>query len=124
MDRRKGAKQPHLIRLKSRELFAFAGLREHWLGADGSEIETAVILTTAANLDMAPIHDRMPVILPPDGYDRWLDCRPGTSLHVADLLASPPDGLLDAVAVTRTLNDPRAEGPELHAPAATQGQLL
>ena len=94
-------------------MFAFAGLYEHWLGADGSELETMAILTTAANADMAHIHDRMPVILDQADYARWLDCRPGSSLPVEDLLRPAADGLLEIVAVNPKLNNPRAEGPEL-----------
>ena len=112
---RPGAKQPHLIRFKSQALFAFAGLYEHWLGADGSELETMAILTTTANADMAHIHDRMPVILDPADYALWLDCRPGSSLPVEDLLRPARDGLLEIVAVNPKLNNPRAEGPELQA---------
>jgi putative SOS response-associated peptidase YedK len=113
---RPGAKQPHLIRMRDRALFAMAGLWEHWLGADGSELETMAILTTSANEDMAPIHDRMPVIVAPDNYQHWLDCRPGTADHVLDLLRPPDNGLIEIVAVNPKLNNPRAEGPELHAP--------
>ncbi|MFN0217940.1 MAG: SOS response-associated peptidase [Hyphomicrobium sp.] len=119
-----GSKQPHLIRLKNRDLFAFAGLWENWLGADGSEIETVAILTTAANADMTEIHDRMPVILQRDAYEGWLDCRSGTSLHAADLLAPLPNGLLDAMAVSRKLNNSRFEGPELQTPAHAAEPLL
>ncbi len=62
-------------------LMAMAGLFEHWLGADGSEFESMAILTTAANATMAAIHDRMPVILPPEQFEIWLDCRPGTAVE-------------------------------------------
>jgi putative SOS response-associated peptidase YedK len=113
---RPGAKQPHLIRLKTHGLFAFAGLHEQWLGADGSEIETMAILTTSANADMAAIHDRMPVIIAPEDFGRWLDCRPGTADFVIDLLRPAPDGTLDILAVTPSLNNPRLEGPELQTP--------
>ena len=115
---RPGAKQPHLIRLKGSSLFALAGLWEHWLGADGSEIETMAILTTAANDDMAHIHDRMPVIVPPHDYERWLDCRPGTADHIGDLLRPLANGLIETLAVNPKLNNPRADGPELLEPAA------
>lgn len=116
---KKGAKIPHLIRLKDRGVFAFAGLAEHWLGADGSELETMAILTTNANKDMAPIHDRMPVIIAPQDYGRWLDCRPGTAEGVLDLLRPLPDGLLDEVEVDRALNNPRNEGAHLQTPVRT-----
>ena len=113
---KRGAKQPYLIRLKDRELFALAGLWEAWLGADGSEIETTAVLTTQPNRDMAPIHDRMPVILDPRDFDRWLDCRPGTAEGVLDLLRPIEDGRLAITAVNPKLNDPRVEGPDLHEP--------
>ena len=67
-------KRPHLIRPKSGGPIAFAGLWETWTGPNGEEMETAAIVTTAANRTLAPIHDRMPVIVPPDGFDLWLDC--------------------------------------------------
>jgi putative SOS response-associated peptidase YedK len=111
-----GSKTPHLFRLKSRETFAFAGIWDHWLGADGSEIDTAAILTTAANADAAHIHDRMPVLVPEAAFDRWLDCRPGTAVTITDLLAAPPVGLLDSTQVSPKVNNPRNEGPELHEP--------
>ncbi len=54
-----------------------AGLWEHWMGADGSEIASCSIIVTDANALLAPIHDRMPVILDSADYDAWLD--PGTA---------------------------------------------
>lgn len=114
---RPGAKQPHLIRMRGGGLFALAGLWEHWLGADGSEIDTMAILTTTANADVAHIHDRMPVILEAADHDRWLDCRPGSAEHIADLVEPPPSGRLETIAVNPKLNNPRAEGPELIEPA-------
>lgn len=66
-------KQPWYIGVEGHPLLAFAGLWEHWTGADGSEIESCTILTTDANAAVARIHDRMPVILPDDTYDLWLD---------------------------------------------------
>lgn len=117
-----GAKQPHMISLRSGETMGFAGLWEHWLGADGSEIETMAILTTEANRDMAPIHDRMPVILEPSVYEEWLDCRSGSSVGLEGLLEPPADGLLQIVAVSRELNNPRNDRPEVQEPI--QGDML
>ncbi len=114
-----GAKIPQLIRYKSHEPMAFAGIWEHWLGADGSEVETMAILTTEANADMAAIHDRMPVLLPLKHFERWLDCKPGTAEHVLELLRPAPDGVLEITAVNPKLNNPRNEGPELHEPHAS-----
>jgi putative SOS response-associated peptidase YedK len=111
-----GAKQPHLIRMASRELFAFAGLWETWLGSDGSEIDTMAIVTTSANGDMARIHDRMPVILPADAYALWLDAADPPLDALKGLLRPLEDGLLEIIAVSWKLNNPRAEGAELQEP--------
>jgi putative SOS response-associated peptidase YedK len=120
---KRSARTPHLITLKNRELFALAGLWEGWLGADGSEIETMAILTTAPNAEMARLHDRMPLILDPENFERWLDCRSGTAEHVLNLLKPSADGRLTVTAVSSRLNDARAEGPDLHEPASS-GLLL
>ena len=116
---KKTARQPHLICLKDYDLFALAGIWESWLGADGSEIETMSILTTAANGDVSHLHDRMPVIIAKQDFERWLDCRSGSSEDILDLLRPLPDGSLRAMPVTSRVNDPRAEGPGLHEPAAS-----
>lgn len=113
---RPGSKRPHLFQTRDGGLVAFAGLADHWVGADGSELETAAILTTQANATMAPIHDRMPVIIAPEHFEAWLDCRSGTSKFVEGLLAPPPDDLLEVVDVNPKLNNPRNEGPELLHP--------
>lgn len=112
----RGSRQPHLIRLRDQPVFAMAGLWEAWLGADGSEIETMAILTTTASDDVAAIHDRMPVIIEPQHYDRWLDCRSGRENEVLDLLAPLPKGRMTTMSINPKLNDPRAEGPDLHQP--------
>lgn len=109
-----GAKTPFLIRPRAGGLMAFAGLWEHWVGADGSELETMAILTTTANHTVAPIHDRMPVILPPETHADWLDCRSGRALEAAVLLRPAPDDFLEAVEVSTRVNNVRNEGPSLH----------
>lgn len=114
-----GAKRPHLVRPRRGGPMAMAGIFEHWLGADGSELETMAILTVAANLTMSVLHDRMPVILAPEHFDRWLDCRPGTTDGIADLLLPAPEGLLDIVEVSSKLNNPRNEGPEVQEPVGS-----
>lgn len=118
-----GAKVPHLIRPRAdgplRGVFAIAGIFDHWLGADGSELETMAILTCPANRATAFIHDRMPVILPKEHFDRWLDCRPGTAEQVLDLLRPAPDVLLETIEVSRALNNPRNDRPDVQAPVRT-----
>ncbi len=68
-----GGKQPTLIQRKEGDLFAFAGLWEWWKGGDDGPVESCAIITTEPNAVTAPIHNRMPVILDPADYDRWLD---------------------------------------------------
>ncbi len=66
-------RRPHYIALESGEPFGFAGILEHYQDEHGSELETCAIITCGANELLAPLHHRMPVILPPDVHDAWLD---------------------------------------------------
>jgi putative SOS response-associated peptidase YedK len=114
-----GAKRPHLVRPRQGGPMGLAAIYENWLGADGSEIETMAILTTAANAAMSALHERMPVIVPPEHFDLWLDCRPGTTTEIAHLLAPPPEDFLDIIEVSGKLNNPRNEGPEVQERVGT-----
>ena len=67
------SKQPYCFEVNDGELFAFAGIWDRWRNASGNAVETCSILTTAPNAVTAGVHDRMPVILDLDSYDRWLD---------------------------------------------------
>ena len=66
-------KQPWYFRLKDDEPFAFAGLWESWKSPDGQTVESCTLITGEPNELVAPVHDRMPVILPPERYNVWLD---------------------------------------------------
>jgi putative SOS response-associated peptidase YedK len=119
-----GAKRPHLIRPKARgrkggTIMGMAGIWEHWLGADGSEFESMAILTVAANATVSVLHDRMPLILEPEQFGLWLDCKPGTAEGIMHFLDPAPEGLLEIVEVSKKLNNPRNEGPEVQEPAGT-----
>lgn len=113
----RSARRPHLVRARTGGPIAFAGLREDWLGADGSEIETMAILTVPANQLLRRLHDRMPAILSPEAFDAWLDCKTMSAEAAADLLAPAPETDLEFIEVNPRLNDPRNEGPELQEPA-------
>lgn len=67
------AKLPYCFTLADGGVFAFAGLWDRWRSPEGQTVESCTILTTAANELVAPVHERMPVILPPDAYELWLD---------------------------------------------------
>jgi putative SOS response-associated peptidase YedK len=113
-----GRKRPHLVRRPDGGLLAFAGIYEHWLGADGSELETMAILTVAANRAVARLHERMPAILPPGHFDAWLDCRGVAATEAVGLLAPVADDVLEIIEVSAKLNNPRNEGPELQEPVS------
>ncbi|MFN4143580.1 SOS response-associated peptidase [Aestuariivirga sp.] len=83
-----GRKTPYFIQRKERGLFALAGLWEHWMGADGSEIETAALMTIAPNRELSAIHDRMPVIIAPEDHETWLT---GEAEDAARLIRPAPD---------------------------------
>ena len=67
------SKQPYFIRFRDDRPFAFAGLWESWEGPDHTAIDSCTIITTTASELIRPLHDRMPVILPPSAYVAWLD---------------------------------------------------
>jgi putative SOS response-associated peptidase YedK len=66
-------KQPYCFEVNEGKLFAFAGLWDRWKDPSGNRMKTSSILTTTPNAVTATIHDRMPVIIDPDGYGLWLD---------------------------------------------------
>ena len=84
-----GRKVPFFVQAADKGLFALAGLWEHWMGADGSELETAVLMTIGPNAELATIHDRMPVIIAPEDYETWLT---GEVEDAARLIRPAPDG--------------------------------
>ncbi len=92
---------------------ALAGVWEHWLGADGSELETMAILTVAANATVGAIHERMPMIVAPTDFDRWLDCKPGSAEPIRDLLGASPDLRLEVMPVKGRLNNAPENGTNL-----------
>lgn len=102
-------KRPFFIRQKSEAPFAMAGLWETWTGPNGEELESAAIVTTAANETLRPIHDRMPVIVPPELFDLWLDTAVNDEKAASAVIAPAPDDLLTAyeisTAVNRVAND-------------------
>lgn len=117
-----GRKQAFLLHRPNHELFAFAGLWEYWMAPDGSEIETAAIITTDANADVRPIHERMPVIIDPDDFDTWLDCERVTATEAAKLLRPAPDGTFTSEPTV--IERPRRSLPRPPEGAARQPKLL
>jgi putative SOS response-associated peptidase YedK len=100
-----GGKQPYYIRMEDGSPFAFAGLWESW-GKYGEEIRSCTILTTEANHLVGEVHHRMPVILPPENYEVWLDPDMREAEPLLDLLRPYPDEEMEAYPVSRFVNSP------------------
>jgi putative SOS response-associated peptidase YedK len=109
------SRQPYFIRHTDGRSFAFAGLWEPRIDADLEAEGTCTILTTEPNRTVAPLHDRMPVILSPDDYQRWLDPAPDPS-SLRALLRPYRDEVLTAYPVGPWVNDARNDVPSCLAP--------
>jgi putative SOS response-associated peptidase YedK len=118
-------KQPFHITRDDGALFSFAGLWSIWHGDDDRVLRTCTILTTAANSAIAPLHDRMPVILDPEGEREWLDTST-PSPRLSEILAGLPSSHTGLSEVGFAVNDARYDGPECLAapPPATQAALF
>lgn len=105
------SKQPYFIHLQGGGPFAFGALYEGGRSGGRHEGESCAIITTAANGLIAPIHHRMPLIIPAEAYQRWLD--PGTPAGVLrDLLRPYPAGRMEAYAVSSLVNNPAFDHPD------------
>jgi putative SOS response-associated peptidase YedK len=113
--KRDGAKksQPYWVQPRNGKSVAFAGLMETFLAADGSEIDTGVILTTASSGEIAAIHDRAPIVIQPKDFSRWLDCRNYEPREVADLMRPADPDFFEAVPVSDKVNKVANMGPDL-----------
>jgi putative SOS response-associated peptidase YedK len=112
-------KQPWYIRRRDGDVLAFAGLWDAWRpvkGSDDGRVVSCSIITTTANRSLAPIHDRMPVVLPPSAWASWLDPTNEAVDQLHRLLVPAPDDLLELVAVGTAVSNVRNDGPELIEP--------
>jgi putative SOS response-associated peptidase YedK len=107
-----GTKQPHYIHFKDGRAFAFAGLWERWHKGGDEPLDTCTIITTTPNDLVAGLHDRMPVILPPEVWTEWLVPEPLTSDRLQDLLAPHPAADMEAYPVSTHVNKPANDDPE------------
>jgi putative SOS response-associated peptidase YedK len=110
-------KQPYYVRAKSGAPLAFAGLWETWTGPNGEELETAAIVTTDANQTLAPIHDRMPVVIAPEQFDLWLGGPDEDTTAATALIRPAPDNLLEAIPVSSDVNRVATDNPKLIEPS-------
>lgn len=112
----KGGKQAWYFTSADDTPFAFAGVWEDWLGADGSEIESFAIVVTDANDLVLPVHGRMPVILSPEEHARWLGEEDVPTRNVQALLKPFSVGKMTAWPVSRRVNSPTYDAPDILAP--------
>ncbi|HVF74780.1 MAG TPA: SOS response-associated peptidase [Acidimicrobiales bacterium] len=112
-------KQPFLIRARDGTVLAFAGLWEAWKDKDAADDEwlrTCTIITTEPNKLLEPIHNRMPVVLPPEAWDTWLDRENTDADDLTTLLKPAPDDLLELFPVSTAVNSVANDGEELVLP--------
>lgn len=104
-----GKKKPWYIHRPDHSLMAFAGIWEHWLGADGSELETAAIITTAANALVETIHPRSPVVIHAENFEPWLDVKSEDMRGVVPLLRPQADDFFEMEPTVMQRNVPPAK---------------
>jgi putative SOS response-associated peptidase YedK len=109
-------KMPMYIRMTSAKPFAFAGLWEIWSPPDGSQIRSCTIITTQPNELMQSIHNRMPVILPPEAYLEWLSPEERKPESLNHWLIPYPSEKMEAFPVSRVVNSPQNDVPECIQP--------
>ena len=102
------ARKPWLFTRRDEQPFGLAGLWETWTEPGGPVLESCAVITTAPNSLMEPIHHRMPVMLAPDDFPRWLDATPN---EAAALLVTPPSADLSAMAVSARVSQVRNDDP-------------
>lgn len=116
-------KRPFYITRADGHPFGFAGLWERWERPGVQAIESCTVITTDANDLLQDLHDRMPVILPEDAYDRWLDPTQDDQAELSAMLVPFPPNELALYEVSPLVNSPRNDSPECVAPLDTQRTL-
>lgn len=119
------ARVPHFVTRADGAPFALAGLWARWrprdAGPDAQRLDSCTIITTDANALVAPLHDRMPVILPPEAWAAWLDPSLEGAAVARWLRPAPADALAERP-LSPAVNDVRNEGPALLDPPDDEGK--
>ena len=113
----KARPQPFLIRRADHAPMAVAGLWENIMTPDGSEMETACLITTSANAALCAIHDRMPVILEPCDFDLWLDADERSTEAALGLMRPADEDLMEFLPISDAVNKVANDGPHVQLPA-------
>ncbi|MGO9613155.1 MAG: SOS response-associated peptidase [Dissulfurispiraceae bacterium] len=108
----KNRKVPVYIRLKSGKPFGFAGLYNVWISPEGEAICTCTILTTESNELVSTIHDRMPVVIPRDREDLWLEPKVNDVERLRGLLMPFPSEEMELIRVSDRVNSPKFNSPD------------
>jgi len=119
-ERRDADKQPFAVALGNRGPMTFAGLWDTWRAEDGNTIRSFAIITTAANDLLEPLHDRMPVLIPPDRWAAWLGEKSTTGTALNAMLKPYPGAAMTFWPVDRAVGDVRNDSPDLFAPLNQQ----
>jgi putative SOS response-associated peptidase YedK len=106
-------RQPYAVALADRRLMAMAGLWESWRSPAGERLRSFAIVTTAANTLLAPVHDRMPVILGPENWPLWLDEAPADPDRLKALLIPYPADDMVIWPVDRRVGNVKNNDPSL-----------
>lgn len=113
----KDPKVPHLFQMADGRPFAFAGVWERWTDPEtGEEVRSCSIVTTSANEKMDAIHDRMPVILPPEKWDTWLDPANEDTAALEELLVPFPSDQMKERPVSKKVGDVKNKGADVQGP--------
>ncbi|MGH6866915.1 MAG: SOS response-associated peptidase [Methyloceanibacter sp.] len=112
----KRKRRPFLLRPREPHLIAFAGLYERWRDPEAGEIDTVTILTCPANGTVAPLHDRMPVVLAPESFEAWLDVEGTAAQAAVEVLQPAPDNLFETIELDPKINDSRKDEPGIQEP--------
>jgi putative SOS response-associated peptidase YedK len=119
-----GKKKPWYIHRPDHGLMAFGGIWEHWMGSDGSELETAAIITTEANALVATIHPRSPLVIHPEDFELWLDHGSEDVRGIVLLMHHQADDFFDMEPTTIRRNAPPPKPALPPKPAGGQMDLL
>ncbi|NOX83446.1 MAG: SOS response-associated peptidase [Alphaproteobacteria bacterium] len=111
-------KQPFAIQRPDAGLIAFAAIWETANDPDGGEIDTAAILTTASGPDLRGLHAREPVVIAREHFALWLEADERDTGLLSGLMAPAPAGTWDYYPVSKAVNSPRQDGPDMIAPLA------
>ena len=116
-------KQPYCFEVGEGDVFALAGLWDQWKSPGGEVIESCTILTTAPNSVVVDMHDRMPVIVPPDKYEVWLDPDVTDFDAIRDILRPYDPDQMRRYPVSTKLNNSKNEGAESAAPVTADAPV-